>query len=808
MVRAPVRLTRFLKDRERDILARWEAGVRALPSARALDRLTLVDHIPALLDRIADVATTGGAETAPEAVAHSLQRLEEGFDVTEVVTELGILRDCVLGLWQEDQEDVDPLHLEELRVLNRALDHAVLEAVERFSRVRERTLAAIDRISTIALGNADDRLQRLIDVVVETTPAIDSAAIFLRDGDDLVMRAGAGMGHEADGGLRLPLDRGLPGAVASSSVSMSVPAGSQDILVDHPLVKRLDLKGLHGVPLLDGDRVIGVALMGSKTAPDFSEQDKRVFGAMAARATTAIVEQTLSERAERAAADMRERELQLDVLADNIMQLAWIADARGRVVWVNQRWLDFTGLPADKVNATWHDGHDLGAAIATGDRWEALRPLRGCDGRYRWFWCQGTPIRNEAGQIMRWLCTCNDVTERRLLDEVTAALSSMLDYNETLQQVARLAVPDFADLCVVDLVTETGIERVAIAHEDPEKIALVQKSADLYPDARLMGVQRVVATGESIFRPQLDAAAIAAALPDEQQRAVVLAIGIRSLIIVPLTARGRVLGTISLVMSDSGRHYHPGDVEIARELGRRAGIAVDNARLYQEAQQAVKLREDVLAVVSHDLRNPLGAIDLSASLLLQRATEPHARKQVEIIRRSSIRMERLISDLLDMASIDAGKLVLQKAPHEAAQLVGDVVELHAPTAGEKHITLTATPTPAGLKIPCDRDRIAQVFANIVGNAIKFCRPGDTITIETTVASTSARFEIRDTGPGISAEELPHIFQPYWSALRHAKRGTGLGLYICKGIVEAHGGAIAAFSTPGQGATFAITLPLA
>lgn len=781
--------------------------MRALPSARGLDRLALVDHIPALLDRIAELAATGGAETAPEATAHSLHRLEEGFDITEAVTELGILRDCVLGLWQE--VELDPLHIDELRVLNRALDQAIVEAVERFSQVRERTLAAIDRISTVALtrSSADDRLQRLINVVVETTPAIHTAAILLREGDELVMRAGSGFDHEADHGLRLPVDRGLPGAVMSSSVAMSVPAAAQAMLVENPIVKRLGLKGLYGVPLLEGEHVIGVALMGSRTAPDFSAQDKRVFAAMASRATTAIVEQALSDRAERAATELREREIQLDVLADNIMQLAWIADATGRVIWVNQRWLDFTGLPANEVNTAWREGHDLGTAIATAERWEAQRALRGRDGRFRWFWCQGTPIHNEAGQIVRWLCTCNDITERRMLDQVTAVLSSMLDYNETLQQLARLAVPDFADLCAVDLVTQSGIERVAIAHEDPAKIALLERSSELYPDARELGVKRVVATGESIFRPQLDAGSIAAAIPDEQQRAVVLEIGIRSLILVPLTARGRVLGTISLVMSDSGRHYHAADVEIARELGRRAGLAVDNARLYHEAQQAVRLREDVLAVVSHDLRNPLGAIDLSASLLLQRASEPHQRKQIEIIRRSTTRMERLISDLLDMASIEAGKLVLQKALHEAAQLVSDVVELHAPLAAEKDVALVAMPPPADLKVPCDRDRIGQVFANIVGNAIKFCRPGDTITLDTTVDPLAVHFEIRDTGPGISAEELPHIFKPYWSALRHAKRGTGLGLFISKGIVEAHGGSLEALSTPGKGATFVITLPL-
>jgi signal transduction histidine kinase len=194
--------------------------------------------------------------------------------------------------------------------------------------------------------------------------------------------------------------------------------------------------------------------------------------------------------------------------------------------------------------------------------------------------------------------------------------------------------------------------------------------------------------------------------------------------------------------------------------------------------------------------------------MLQKSHDPRTRKQIDIIRRSASRMEHMITDLLDMASIQAGRLALERAPTDAGALVGEVVDMHASLAAEKQILLTAHTTLEGVTISCDRERIAQVFGNLVSNAIKFCRPNDRIEITGKRDDGRATFVVRDTGPGISEQALPHIFEPYWSAKEHAKQGTGLGLYISKGIVEAHGGSLTADSAPGRGATFTITLPLA
>jgi PAS domain S-box-containing protein len=796
-----------MRTRQGEILVRWEAAVRALPSARRLDRLTLIDDIPEILDHVADLLDHGGSDVG----AHPAHGLEEDFDLIEAVSELDTLRDSILGLWQD--EVGTSIDVREVRVLDRALDIAVARAVQEFTVPQERSLAAVDGLVSAALESTDldDLLERLLVVLFETTPAIDTTAILLVENNRLVVRAAVGLERELEKGFSLSFGEGFAGRIAATGQPLSLQMASQNPLIDTPLIRRLGVQALYGVPLIDGDRVIGVAHIGSLSAPDFSAQDKQLFAAVAARATTAIVQHLLRDQ-------LRDRELQLRSLADNIPQLAWMADAVGRVFWVNQRWLSYTGVTGDELqNHGWervlHSDHadavhgKLDDAIRTGHPYSTTHPMRGVDGRFRWFHCRGTPIQDEHGGVVRWLQTCTDITEQRFLDEATALLSSSLEYHDTLDRIAKLAVPDLADWCAVDLLDGDDIRRLAIAHLDPAKLELATEYAKRFPITQDTSVRRVITTGAPLFAPALTPEMLRGAYKAEQAD-MLLDVGIHAAIIVPLTARGRVLGAISLLMADTPRMYKHADVELAMELGRRAGIAVDNARLYREAQEAVRLREDVLAVVSHDLRNPLGAIDLSASMLLQKHHDARARKQLEIIRRSSSRMEALITDLLDMASIEAGRLSLDRTPNDAGKIVAEVVDLHVSLAAEKQIILTSVTSLDGVMILCDRERIAQVFGNLVSNAIKFCRPGDRIEITGKKDGTMARFVVRDTGPGIGAEALPHIFEPYYSAKQHAKQGTGLGLYISKGIIEAHGGTITAESTEGHGATFTITLPLA
>jgi signal transduction histidine kinase len=374
-------------------------------------------------------------------------------------------------------------------------------------------------------------------------------------------------------------------------------------------------------------------------------------------------------------------------------------------------------------------------------------------------------------------------------------------------------VPALADWCTIDLVEDDGLRRVVVTHADAHKVRLAEEWQQRHPPdpAASSGVAQVIRSGVPELQSDLPDELLVRGAKDADELALLRALGLRSYVIVPLRARGKNLGALSIISAESGRRFARRDVELLEEVGSRAGAAVDNARLYQQAQLAVRLREEVLAVVSHDLKNPLSTIHMTATSMLEQplSDEEQTRKHAERIERAVTRMDHLIGDLLDMARVQTGHMKVDRQPLDACALVRDVVEAQEPGAVARGISLIdVCRIPERTLVACDRDRVQQVFANLLGNALKFCRAGDRVTVVGEVDDGAARFAIQDTGPGIAAEELPHVFDPYWSATRHRKRGTGLGLYICKAIVEAHGGRIWVESEVGKGATFRFTLPLA
>ncbi|MFP2904104.1 sensor histidine kinase [Pyxidicoccus sp. 3LFB2] len=229
------------------------------------------------------------------------------------------------------------------------------------------------------------------------------------------------------------------------------------------------------------------------------------------------------------------------------------------------------------------------------------------------------------------------------------------------------------------------------------------------------------------------------------------------------------------------------------------------------SRAAARAREDLLAVVSHDLKNPLGVVQLGAALLLRGAgSKPGGEgvaKQATRIHDATERMSRLISDLLDWGRLEAGGLPLDWGEHAVVSLVTEAVESIRPLAEAKGLHLHMALPAENVRARCDRVRVLQVLGNLLGNAVKFTSAGGTLTVGARVDGPEVAFLVRDTGAGIAPEALPHIFDRYWQARDAASRGTGLGLAIAKGLVEAHGGAIRAESTPGEGSTFTFTLPV-
>ncbi|MBC7790189.1 MAG: response regulator [Anaerolineae bacterium] len=400
----------------------------------------------------------------------------------------------------------------------------------------------------------------------------------------------------------------------------------------------------------------------------------------------------------------------------------------------------------------------------------------------------------------------------RFLADSAEKLASSLDPDEIMSSLAKLCVPVVADLSAVDMLTQDGsIERVEVSVADPGKASLAD-DLRLYPRSASEKslVRKAMETGEPQLVREVTPAMLRELTQSPEHYRVLAELGVSSYMAIPLIARDRTIGVLLLAMLDSGRLYSQDDLTLAVDLARTASLSVDNATLYRQAQQATRARDDVLGIVSHDLRNPIHTIQMSASFLLETATSglPTTKltPQLGIIRRSAMRANTLIGDLLDVTRIEAGRLAVDASPHDAASLLDESMTDMMSIAAEKGVTLDFRWTGAPARVLADKGRVGQIFSNLVGNAVKFTPRGGNVSVSGQFAGSQARFVVKDAGPGISAEHMPHLFDRFWQVNRKTRQGAGLGLFIAKGIVEAHGGELQAESTPGEGSEFSFTLP--
>jgi signal transduction histidine kinase/DNA-binding response OmpR family regulator len=404
-------------------------------------------------------------------------------------------------------------------------------------------------------------------------------------------------------------------------------------------------------------------------------------------------------------------------------------------------------------------------------------------------------------------------SERRaaFLAEASRVLASSFDTSTTLAQLARLAVPELADLCVVDVLeADDSYRQVGAAHVDAEKEGMIRS---MVPRERTRHhpLARMFAGGEPLLLSEVpDAVLREVAGRGPAVEAMLGAIGARSAMVVPLRAGDRPIGGITLVSAESGRRFDADDLALAQELATRAALAVENARLFAQAQAATRARDEMLAVVAHDLRNPLSTISLGAELLLDTTADDAAhafqRKHLATVKRSAERMNRLIQDLLDVTRVSGGKLAITPQEEDVSVLLAEASAMLRPLAEARGIAF-ATAGARGLpRVRADGARIMQVISNLVGNAVKFTPEGGSVTLAAALDGDELRVSVIDTGAGISPEQLPHVFGRFWQADDTDRRGLGLGLAIARGIVEAHGGRIWVESQPGEGSAFHFTLP--
>lgn len=402
------------------------------------------------------------------------------------------------------------------------------------------------------------------------------------------------------------------------------------------------------------------------------------------------------------------------------------------------------------------------------------------------------------------------------LAEAGTILSSSLDYERTLRELARIAVPRIADWCAIDIADgEDTLQRLEVAHVDPDKVQLAYELQRDYPARREAegGAYGVYRSGQPIRVDPISDEILRSLAQDEEHFRRVRELGLRSYLAVPLCSRSATFGVLTLAFGESERHYREDDLEFARDLASRAALAIDNARLFGEERRAREARDVFMATLSHEMRTPMTSILGWVSMLESgRLSQEDQTTALSSIRQSAEVQARLIEDLLDVSRVIAGKLTLQMEEVHISDLIADTVTSLRPAATAAGVHLVAeTPPGEPLSMKGDRARLKQILWNLMNNAIKFSRAGGLVRIRAEQRGDELVVTVTDTGRGISKLLLPHLFEPFHQVegvddMRMG--GLGLGLSIVRHLAEMHGGRASAESQgEGRGATFTLVFPL-
>lgn len=422
-----------------------------------------------------------------------------------------------------------------------------------------------------------------------------------------------------------------------------------------------------------------------------------------------------------------------------------------------------------------------------------------------------------------FMVTLRDVGDRRrgedrqrLLATAGWVLAASLDVESTMATIAELPVPLLGDWSLLELLAPEGqIRRAAATHMDVRRhddtAALVSRVAESRdPDLPATSAGRVARESEAQRIVDIPAW-LAANFRDPALRARVEGLGASSVLLVPVRAGGRAIGALHLVRTRAGAVHTTDEVYVADQFAGLAALALENARLYQESRTAVRERDDMLAIVSHDLRNPVNAIVMLTGAVLSREPGDERplmeREEVEAIRGAARQADGLIQDLQDVSRISAARLRVERRPVSLSEIVKESADMFEPVMEDavlRFVRLIDDDLPPVL---ADQQRLQQVLSNLLGNAVRFTPHGGEIVLSAQVRGNAIRVAVRDTGPGLSADDVPRLFERYWQAPRLLRAGSGLGLFIAKGIVEAHDGTIGVDSTLGTGSEFWFTVPL-
>lgn len=530
-----------------------------------------------------------------------------------------------------------------------------------------------------------------------------------------------------------------------------------------------------------------------------------------------------------------------------------VCDAQGHAIYMNPAYSQLVSreiqseLPLDQHSTHYQLYQTDGTPFRPEDlplQWAALRDegVRNVEvvqrtpaGDERIVVWNASPLHDPEGRLIGAVAVGRDVTQQRrveaerrrdqdaqrFLAEASALLASSLVYDSTLADVAQLATERIADWCVIDVAEDDGtVRHLVVAHADPSKADLARQLKEFYSSDTTFqrGVGEVLRSGRPLLYPDVSDAVLDSRKLDPRYRDLLQQVGLRSAVIVPMVARERNLGAITLATAGSGRRYGPADLALAEDLARRAALAVDNARLYLEAREAVRVRNEFFSSISHDLKNPLTTVKGMAQLLIRRAQRlgvPDVEQLVlglSTIEATAARMNSQINELLDLARLQSGQPIgLDRRPLDLVALARQVAAEHQ-QGTDRHSIAVESPL-AELFGLWDSGRLERVVSNLVSNAVKYSPRGGEIRVRIAQEVIDdlpwALLEVSDHGMGIPAADLPFVFDRFRRAENVAGRisGTGIGLASVRQIVELHGGTVAVRSKEGEGTTFTVQLPL-
>ena len=554
-----------------------------------------------------------------------------------------------------------------------------------------------------------------------------------------------------------------------------------------------------------------------------------VIAAAVVLACVVVYLSLLVRRARRAAQALVAHQRDLIELAPDAF---FLADLDGHFVDVNQTACRMLGYQRDELLT-----RSIGDIIPAEDlprlaavRATLLAPGQTDTGEWRHRRKDGALVSVEvSAKILpggRWQAFARDITERkravverkriedeqRFLAEASAVLATSLDYEQTLTTLGRLMVRDFADWCIVDVVEDDHRpRRLKVVSAQPDKAEAGERLERMRIDRSLPHLARpVLETRRPYLMNHVTPEMLEAFAQSDDHLRALRALEPYAIMGLPLAVRGQLIGVLVLISTRPERSYGPDDLRVAEALAERAAFAIENGRLYETALRATQLRDEVLGVVAHDLRNPAATIIMQATAMKRRGPEPERRnpKAVDSILRTARRMNRLIGDLLDVTLIEAGQLSVHQACLPTRQLIFDAVEVQRALAASGAIDVSLQLADDLPDVWGDQHRLTQVLENLISNAIKFTPVEGRITIGCASRDSEVIFWVADTGCGIAPDELPHVFDRFWQAVKGAHHGVGLGLPIARGIVEAHGGRIWVESILGRGTIIFFTVPAA